>query len=104
MQTLKGNVVKNWLPDELAWLGFIVTAMAGGVVGFIKSYEQAGVETSIMAKVWGIIRRVLSIEYALSNAWGHVLSGIVGMFAAEFFEVLWVVVRGRLQAITGTKQ
>lgn len=107
--------VKNWIPDEIAWLGFILTAIVGGVVGFIKSYEQAAVELTRRMIVWGILRRSIMaafagflvyqicLIYAIGPAWGHVMSGIVGMFAAEFFEVLWVIVRARLHAITGTK-
>ena len=113
MPTRSENPVKNWLLDEFAWIGFILTAMVGGVVGFIKSYEQAAVETTLRAKVWAIVRRVfmagfagfliwqLSIEYNLSSAWGHVTSGIVGMFAAEFFEVLWVSVKTRIELMMG---
>lgn len=116
MPTRSENPVKNWLSDEYAWLGFILTAMVGGIVGYIKSYEQAGVESTLSVKVWAIIRRVImagfagwllyqfSIEYHISNAWAHIMSGITGMFAAESFEVLWNVVRARLLAISGTKE
>jgi len=114
MQTPKGSLVKSWIPDELVAVGFIVTAAIGGLVGYIKSYEQDGVERPFRVKAWGIARRMamagfagwmiyhITIIYSISNAWGHVLSGVVGMFAAEFFEVLWVVVRRRIQNMTGT--
>jgi len=113
MPMQKGSLVKNWIPDELVAIGFIVTAAIGGLVGYIKSYEQDGVERPFRVKAWGITRRMimagfagwliyqLTIIYAISNAWGHVLSGIVGMFAAEFFEVLWVIVRQRIQNLAG---
>ena len=113
MPTVKGSIVKNWIPEELAWIGFIVTAMIGGIVGYIKSYEQDSIERTWKFKLWGIARRVamagfagwliyqMTVIYAISNAWGHVLSGIVGMFAAEFFEVMRVVVRTRVQAMLG---
>jgi len=106
--------VKDWLTNELAWMGFVMTAMIGGIIGYIKAYEQAGIETTTAHKVWSIVRRVimagfagwmiwqLSQEYTISTAWGHIMSGIVGMFAAEFFEVLWVQVRQRLQSLTGS--
>jgi uncharacterized membrane protein YeaQ/YmgE (transglycosylase-associated protein family) len=99
--------------DEWAWVGFIVTAIIGGIVGYIKSYEQSGVEQDLRTKVWGIIRRVimagfagwlcyqLTIAYTLSNSWGHILSGISGMFAAEFFEVLWLIVSARMKQFGG---
>lgn len=105
--------MKNWIPEELAALGFIVTSCIGGLVGYIKSYEQDGVERPFRVKAWGVARRMLmggfagwliyqlTIIYSISNAWGHVLSGIVGMFAADFFEVMWVLVRARLQAMAG---
>jgi hypothetical protein len=116
MQTPRGSAVKNWLPDELAWVGFVVTAIVGGIVGYIKAYEQAGVETTMQFKFWGIVRRVvmsgfagfllyqLSVEYSLSQAWGYMLSGIVGMFAAEFFEVMWIIVRNKVRLLTGTPE
>ena len=116
MLTQKGSLVKNWIPEELAWIGFIVTAAVGGVVGYIKNYEQAVVEHPWRVRLWGISRRVLmaafagwivyqfTLIYAISDAWGHVLSGIIGMFAAEFFEVLWVLVRGRVTAMIGERK
>lgn len=116
MQTPREKNVKNLFSEDLVWIGFVITAMVGGLVGFIKDYERAGVETTWRAKAWGILRRVimagfaghllfqLSVEYSVSQAWGGVAAGIVGMFAAEFFEVLWVVVRARMQAITGAKK
>lgn len=116
MPTRSENPVKNWLSDEYAWLGFIMTAMVGGLVGYIKHYEQTAVESTWQSKCWAIARRVFmagfagwllyqfSIEYHISNAWAHIMSGITGMFAAEAFEVLWTVVRARLLAISGTKE
>lgn len=103
----------KWLENELTAIGFIVTAVIGGVVGWIKGYEQANVETTAEEKFWSILRRVImagfagwilyqfSVEYKISNAWGHILSGVVGMFAAEFFELIWTVGKNRLLAMTG---
>ena len=113
MLMLNGNLVKNWLIDELTGIGFIITAMVGGVVGFIKAYEQAEVETTLSAKFWAAMRRMfmgafagfliwqISLEYPIGSAWGHVISGIVGIFAAEFFELLWVAVKRRLEIMLG---
>jgi L-serine deaminase len=97
------------MKDEFAWIGFVVTAMVGGVVGYIKQYEILPIEQSTAQKLWGISRRVFmagfagwmvwqfSIEFKFSSAWGHILSGITGMFAAEFFEVVWVAVKSRIE-------
>ena len=116
MQTPKGNLVKNWIPDELAWIGFVFTAIIGGIVGFIKAYEQSAVELTKRAIAWGILRRSvmagfagwlvyqLTLIYGLSNAWGHVLAGITGVFASEAFEVAWFVVKTRITAMTGAKE
>ena len=32
------------MKDELGWIGFVVTAMLGGTVGYIKEYELLTVE------------------------------------------------------------
>ena len=113
MPMSSGNPVKNWFVEEYAWIGFIATAMIGGFVGWLKAYEQSDHEVPLRIKLYGIARRVLmagfagwmiyqiTIIYTISNAWGHVLSGIVGMFAAEFFELLWNVVKARLAAMSG---
>lgn len=97
------------MKDEYAWIGFVVTAMLGGIVGYIKQYEMLTIELSISQKFWGIARRVFmagfagwmmwqfSLEFKFSSAWGHIMSGITGMFAAEFFEVVWLVVKSRIE-------
>lgn len=105
--------MKSWLPDELAAVGFILTAMVGGFVGFLKAYEQAGVQITLKTALWGIFRRLLmgafagfliyqlSTIYGWSSAWTHVLSGVAGIFASEFFEVLWAIGRHRLNMLAG---
>ena len=104
----------KWIENEWVALGFIFTACVGGVVGWIKAYEQSKVESTKVEKFWSILRRVImagfagwilyqfSIEFKLSNAWGHILSGVVGMFSAEAFELMWSIVQKKAKTLSGT--
>jgi len=106
----KGRAVKS---DDWAWAGFVLTAVVGGVVGYIKAYEESAVEPTWRRAVWGVTRRAimaafagwmiyqLTLAYSINSAWGHILAGLCGMFAAEFFEFAWKLVKERANTATG---
>ena len=108
--------MKNLLPDEWVALGLIITGAVGGFIGWIKAYEQSGIEQPLSLKLWGIGRRMMmggfvgflvyqfTLIYSVSSAWGYVCAGILGVFAAEGLELGWHVVKKRIAAMTQTPE
>jgi hypothetical protein len=100
--------IEIWVIKNLGWLGFVVMCILGSVVAHIKAYEESKVEWTVRKHVWGVIRRLvygataglmvyqLHIEYSISGPLAHVATGVVAIFASDFFDLLWNIVKRRI--------
>lgn len=100
--------IEVWLAKNLGWLGFVIMCILGSVVAHIKKYEASDVQWTPRQHFWGIVRRLfygalagimvymLHIEYQWSGPLTYVFTGIVAIFASEFFDLLFFLVKRKL--------
>ena len=105
--------LKLWMVENLSWLGFVIMTILGSVVAHIKAYEAANMEWAVSKHFWGIVRRMiygataglsvyfLQIEYHWSQPLSFVGTGIATIFAADFFDFLWIKMREKLSVFFG---
>lgn len=102
-----------WCAKNAPWLGYIVMSVMGGVVAHIREWEQKHPGMGVRDHLVGILRRATMATLAgllwflimQQNSWqgqpyAYVGASLVGMFAPEFFDLLWSLVKKR---ITGDK-
>lgn len=97
-----------WLAKNLGWLGIAVMCILGSIVAHIKKFEASDTEWTTRQHFWGIVRRLfygalagimvylLHLEYGWSGPLTYVFTGIVAIFASEFFDLLFFLVKRKL--------
>lgn len=104
----------DWLNEKAPWAAFIVLSVMGGIVAHIRMFEQMKVDMTPIQHLWSISRRATMAAFAgllvyfaadgwgaRASPWSFIAAGICGMFAAEFFDLLWrlgsAYVQGRVK-------
>lgn len=97
-----------WALKNLGWLGIALMCVLGSIVAHIKKYEASNVEWTARQHFWGIVKRLiygalagmmvyqLHLEYQWSGPLTYVFTGIVAIFASEFFDLLFFLVKRKL--------
>ena len=108
--------IKIWVSENLSWLGFLVMWVMGSIVAHLKAYESSSVEWTMRQHTWGLMRRLiygtlaglmvyqLHIEFKWSDPLSFVATGISAVFAADFFDFLWITAKAWARKKLGLDQ
>ena len=95
-------------------LGMVFLAITGGVVAHIKDWESMHPDMTWRNHCWALLRRGIMaalaglIWYYVAKQWAwngqpfaYAGASVVGLFAPEFFDLMWTIVRERLLLRSG---
>jgi len=101
--------VNAWVEKNVPWLGYVIVAIVGGIVAHIRQYENINETMTLRQHMWALARRgVMAILAGLMWYWiissqgledkplSYVGASLVGLFAPEFFDLLWDLFKRRL--------
>ena len=96
--------MKEWLLRHAPWLSFVVIAVIGGIVAHVREWDVLHpgytfkqhvlmlLRRSIMASLAGLLWYFLTEGMQWQNSpFAFMGAAIVGLFASEFFDLLWVI-------------
>ncbi len=97
--------IKGWIADNLSWLGFIVMACIGAIVGHVKAYEASNVEWTLKQHLKGLainlfyalfIALVICFTYKYTGASepiAFVTTGVLSVFGSKTIDLLYEIAR-----------
>lgn len=109
-----------WSGKNAPWFGYIIMAVFGGIVAHLREWEKNNPDMSVKQHVLALTRRATMAVLAgliwffimqqnnwQSQPYAYVGASLVGMFAPEFFDWLWDLLKQRVGraagGTTGTK-
>lgn len=100
-----------WLAKNVPWIGYVLMSVLGGVVAHIRDWEKQNPGMTLRQHAWAITRRTIMAVLAgimwyllmKENAWearpyAYVGASLVGLFAPEFFDWMWALLKARVEA------
>lgn len=107
---------KQWMTENLSWMGFLLMCVLGSIVAHVKAYEAVGVEWGLRQHAWGLVRRLiygataglmvyaLHLEYHWSQPLSFVGTGIASIFASDFFDFVWTTGKAWIRKRLGVSE
>lgn len=105
-----------WVTTNAPWLAFLLMAIGGGTVAHLRDGEGAARPRTLREHVFGWLRRstfavvsgLMWYFIVLQYGWekqplSYVGASLVGLFAPEFFDWLWVIFKDKIGGVAGIK-
>lgn len=103
------EVIGLWLSKNVPWIGYVLMSILGGIVAHVRDWETRNPGYTFKQHVWALVRRTImavlagAMWYLLmkENEWearpyAYVGASLVGLFAPEFFDFLWGLLKDRV--------
>ena len=105
-----------WINANIPWLGHLLLSVVGGITAHVREWE-ATTDYTVRQHVIAMLRRTL-LAITAGFMWYHIAAGyawngspfsyvgasLVGLFAPDFFDLLWAIFKNRVMGAAANQQ